>query len=350
MKRVKKHIEIVRTTNPELSSLSQESCDAIVGVLTRHYAVVGVTTVNNLEDLELLVAMQPDLVFMGLKYLPGRTQPGEQQDQKIWVSEYLDQNGIDHTGSCQQAIEFELNKPLAKQRILEAGLKTSPFIIIKNGESLPVTEFPLQFPVFVKPAALGGGKGIDDGSLVYNLPDLQAKAQHISTKYSADALVEEYLPGREFSVAILRNEGSEELMVMPVEMVAESNTDGNSFLSSKIKSLNQETVLPVNDEVIRERIIDAATRVFYALGARDYGRLDLRMDASGAPHFLEANLIPSLIEGYGSFPKSCSINIDMDYETMILHIVGLGLSRTPLLLEQETEPAFPILFAQPTTV
>jgi len=63
------------------------------------------------------------------------------------------------------------------------------------------------------------------------------------------------------------------------------------------------------------------------LGARDYGRIDIRLDATGTPHFLEANLIPSLISGYGSFPKACVMNIGLEYEPMIMRIANLGLSR-----------------------
>lgn len=347
MIKIPRHIEIIRSTTVELSSLSQESCDAIYTVLSRHYSMVGVSIVNNEADLERLVAKQPDLVFMGMKFLPNK----QSQSEKIWISAYLEDRGIEHTGSSRHAIEFELNKSLAKQRVLDAGLKTAPFLVIKNSQPYADLGLGLRFPLFVKPTSLGGGQGIDDNSVVHNLTDLRAQIGSIMAHYSTDVLVEEYLPGREFSVAILQDEYSKELAVMPIELVAETNGRGDRILSQKVKSSNQETVLSVIDVRTRARVVDAATRVFEALGARDYGRIDIRLDAAGVPYFLEANLIPSLICGYGSFPKACALNSGMDYETMILSIVGLGLARCSDIAEQEEpEPALTALFSPAVAV
>ena len=80
--------------------------------------------------------------------------------------------------------------------------------------------------------------------------------------------------------------------------------------------------------------------VFDALTARDFARIDIRIDKMGEPQFLEANLIPSLINGYGSFPKACVINLDLDYESMILSIVRLALDRAPESVEDLSKPVY----------
>jgi D-alanine-D-alanine ligase len=98
-------------------------------------------------------------------------------------------------------------------------------------------------------------------------------------------------------------------------------------LSGQVKSENVEQVLEVTDLKVRSKVITLALAVFEALDARDYGRIDIRLDATGTPHFLEANLIPSLISGYGSFPKACLLNVGLDYEPMIMTIVNLALAR-----------------------
>src|SRR5882757_4540390 len=97
-KKIQKHIEIIRSTITSLSSLSLESCDALYVVLKRHYAKVGVSTVNSLADLERLVAKQPDLVFMGMKYVPGDAVVSGRPVPETWVSSYLDYHGISYTG------------------------------------------------------------------------------------------------------------------------------------------------------------------------------------------------------------------------------------------------------------
>lgn len=323
MKKIQKHIEIVRSGIPALSSLSQESCDALYTVLAKHYAVVGVSTVNTAADLEMLVSMNPDLVFTGVKFVPDL----QHKKAKVWVSEYLEAHNIQHIGSPKSAIELELNKPLAKQQMLDNGVKTSPFIIIKDGDIRDLCSFPLQFPVFIKPACLGGGEGINSSSVVRNSIDLVKQINWLHRECPVDILVEQYLPGREFSVAVLENEHSGQLTCMPIELVAPGNTLGDRILSEAVKSANAEVVLAVTELQVRADVIDTAARVFKALGARDYGRIDIRLDDSGTPYFLEANLIPSLIDGYGSFPKACALNVNLNYEAMILRIVNLGFRR-----------------------
>lgn len=328
MRKINQHIEIVSSTTLGLSSMSQKSRLAILAILARHYTKVGITIVNNLSDLKHLVADQPDLVVLGMKFIAVDIKAGRQGSNKIWLSAYLDECGIAYTGSTKAALELEMDKSLAKRRMVEAGLDTSPFIVARQNCALNSSEIGLRFPVFIKPIDLGGGEGIDASSLATNYEELQAKVGVISAKHQTDALIEEYLPGREFSVAILREEFTGEYLAMPLELVAPPDKNGARFLSAKIKSADLETFKTIANGAVKTTITELAINAFHALGARDYGRIDIRLDESGTPHFLEANLIPSLIKDYGNFPKACMINQHIDYEAMLLRIVDLALART----------------------
>ena len=321
------HIEIVRSTIAGLSSMSQVSCDAILAVLAKHYTKVGVTVVNNLSDLNALVDSGPDLVFIGMEFIPSDSDLGVDDPVKIWITQYLDEHNISYTGSNHLAHELGRNKSLAKQRVVEAGLQTPLFSIIKQNESPIDVNSTLEFPLFVKPTNRGGGAGIDSDSVVYDFQQLLTKTRSITANLGSDSLVEEYLPGREFSVAILKDEHSDEYLVMPIELIAPLDARGARLLSGEVKSLNTEQAIKVTDKIIKAEVSELAISVFHALGARDYGRIDIRLDKYGTPHFLEANLIPSLISGYGSFPKACVLNIDLNYESMIMKITNLGLNR-----------------------
>lgn len=307
--------------------MSQRSCEALLAVLAQHYTTVGVTIVNTVHDLEALVACQPDLVFLGMKFVPDAGATNPQSPPAIWLADYLDEHGIAYTGSGQRAHQLELIKPLAKQRVLDARLKTPNFCVIAQSQQQIKDTLPLAFPLFVKPTDRGGGLGIDDGSLVHNFDQLRVKVRSIADELHSDSLIEEYLPGREFSVALLKNEFSPDLAVLPIELIAPPDQHGMRVLSGNLKSSNTEEVAPVTDPILKSQIITLAAKAFRALGARDYGRIDIRLDAAGVPQFLEANLIPSLISGYGSFPKACMLNSGIDYEAMILRIVRLGLAR-----------------------
>lgn len=328
MAKINKHIEIVRSNISGLSSMSKASCSAIYDLLRQHYARVNVTIVDNLSDLRTLCHAKPDLVFLGMKFIPFDHRLGRQDKSKIWLSAYLDEQGIKYTGSAQEAIEFESNKPLAKQQIINAGLDSSQFFIVKQDEEHNEADFPFRFPMFVKPTSMGSGQGVDSDSVVDNLFDLKTKVISIGTNYQSDSLVEEYLPGREFSVAILARENSDKLTVMPIELVAERNSRGHRILGRSMKSSNQEQVSEVAESMLRDSVVKLATDAYRALGVRDYGRIDIRLDKEGTPQFLEANLIPSLITGYGSFAKACVINDNIGYDEMILRIVNLGMARS----------------------
>jgi D-alanine-D-alanine ligase len=251
------------------------------------------------DDLRTLVAKQPDLVFAGLKYIL------DAADKPVWISEYLEAHGIAHTGSSYAAIKLEQNKTLAKKRIRDAGLATPPHIIVEQGRVLTRANVKIAYPLFVKPINLGGGKGVGDDSIVHTLTELNAKTASIHQTFGTSALVEQYLSGRDFCVGMIRQEESSRITAMPLEMPS----------------------IRVMDPILYARLAELAQSAFAALGARDYGSIDIRLDAHGTPHFLEANLIPCLIRARGNYPKACFMNMGMDYEAMILRIVRLGFER-----------------------
>lgn len=325
--KIHKHIEIVRSSVRGLSSMSQVSCDAIFAALSTQYSKVGISIVDNQSDLDDVVALQPDMVFLGMSFVPSNPLLGIEDPDKIWLTEYLAAHDIASTGSGAGAHALQIDKHSAKQRILNHGLPTSRYHIYTKNQTPSAAAMTLRYPVFIKPTNRGGGYGIDANSLAHTFDQLQAKVLDLSS-IACDSLVEEYLPGREFSVAVLKEAGKQGFLTMPLELIAPENDQGARFLSQAIKVSDTEQAIEITDAVVKAQVSDLALQAFLALGARDYGRIDIRFDAHGAPQFLEANLIPSLIKDYGNFPKACMINLGMDYQTMIHHIVELGLARS----------------------
>lgn len=319
-------IEVVRSNIKALSSMSAESALSIVETLGKKYSEVIMTNVDNESDLKALIARKPDLVFLGMYFV----FEDSELHAKLWLSNSLEKNGIRHTGSGKFSHRLGLNKHLAKQRMVEKDLQTSPFMIIERKNEQVINEGALTFPLFVKPSNKGGGQGIDEFSVVRTVEELRAKVASIHEVQNTDALVEEFLIGREFSIAIIGDADTDALIAMPIELVAKKDINGERMLSKTVKSSNSEAVLAVTDPAESSRLKHFAINAFRALGGRGYGRIDVRFDAFGVPHFLEANLIPSLIDGYGSFPKAYEMNLGLDYTSMIMHIVRLGIKRTPL--------------------
>jgi len=308
--------------------MGQKSCEMIKAILELHYERVEINLINDLYDLDQLVAKQPDLVFLGIKLLPNGKNSLHKPLSKVWVSAYLDSKGINYTGSNAQAIALDFNKPNAKKLVKAAGLNTSEYFIARHGQYHSMFMLPFSFPMFIKPPNTGGGKGIGADSVVRNLPAFKRKIQSIANDFQSCALVEKYLSGREFSVAILEMIESDELLAMPVELVTDQNEQGDRILGQKVKKDDAEHVIAIKEPILKQAVVDLAINVFKLLEARDYGRIDIRLDENGVPHFLEANLIPGVaMHNFTSyFTAACWINQSMNYENMILRIVELGLA------------------------
>lgn len=327
MGKIQQHIEIVSSSIPSLSSMSKASRDAVQSVLSQHYQQVGITLVDTPRDLSALVAKAPDLVFLGMKFVRAEPDSTGTGTHKIWLAEYLADHGIATTGSQSVAHRLELSKPLAKKCIQYAGLNTADYFVAKVGQPLSPHQVTSDYPLFVKPANRGGGLGIDTDSVVRTFEQLQAKVRAIANKHGSHSLVEKYLPGREFSVAVIKRAHRSGYSAMPLELIAPSDSNGLRILSDAIKSADAEDASIVSDPHTARLLSDFAINAFRTIGGRDYGRIDIRMDEHGMPHFLEANLIPSLIANYGSFPKACLLHMGLGYEEMLLRIVDLGMAR-----------------------
>jgi len=347
MAKINKYIEIVRSTTPSLSSMGQKSCGMIKAVLEQQYQKVGVTFVSDTNDLDRLVNKQPDLVFLGVKNVPSEQDP----ESLVWVSDYLDKRGINYTGSTQSAIMLDFDKPAAKQIVRSSGLHSAAYFTAQPGQYTGSHDLPLNFPLFIKPPNGGGGKGIGADSVARNFVSYQQKVQSIYDKYGTESLVETYLPGREFSVAIIENDSNKELLAMPIELITEQNSSGDRILGQKVKSDDTEHVIAVAEGHIRQAVVQLAKDVFEVLGARDYGRIDIRLNENNEPHFLEANLIPGLAQHdfTSYFTSACIINKSMNYEVIIGLLAEIGLSHgglydatssgSAMLIKKSLEPS-----------
>lgn len=320
--KINKRIEIVRAHNVRYSSMGLQSAQMIQRVLSQYYVHVGLSTVANQSDLELLVAKQPDLVFLGLK----RIHDGKSY---IWLSEYLDSHGVNYTGSSKPAMELDLNKVAAKERMQQSGIATAGFFTAKPRQFKESGQLPLNFPLFIKPYDQGGGMGIGPDSIARTFTDFTQKVQSIYDDYGAFSLVEEYLDGREFSVGLLGDGYGEELAAMPIELITKPNEFGDRILGQAVKQEDNERAIYIGHEPTRDKIAQLGRTIYAALGARDFGRIDIRMNGAGKPFFIEANLNPGLAhhDFVSYFTRACALNNGINYEAMVLRIVEIGLVR-----------------------
>ena len=289
----------------------------ILKILSKRYRNVVITEINCEKDLEKLVIRKPDLVFSGVKYFFFR-------NRKIWLNDYLEMFDIPYIASSKAALDNESNKNRAKKLMQKAKIKTADFFITNPGEYLDETLIPIKFPLFIKPVTGGDSRGIDKNSIVLNFESFVAKVLEIKVEQNSPSLVETYLSGKEYSVGIFEDSIDGGLRAMPIEIIVKKNVDGHCILDFDIKKNDEEKVIAVTDINIFNKLSKLAKDSFKALGGKSLGRIDIKMNHLGVPHFIEANLMPGLRKGY--FYRSCVINLDMSYEDMIFSIANTGLS------------------------
>ena len=289
----------------------------ILRILSSRYESVVITCINTLADLIKLATRKPDLVFSGVKYF-------NFSGTDLWLNDFLDRHGIAYMASNRKALDRESDKSRAKNIMRDSGVATARHFITAPDTHPTAGSVPLEYPLFVKPLTGGDSRGIDANSIVYDFESFRSKVMDIHQSQALPCLVETYLSGREFSVGIFEDNASQKLTAMPIEIIVDENKNGDRILDFDIKKFDRETVTAVTDILVHKQLSDLAKTAFKALGGKSFGRIDVKMDANQVPHFIEANLMPGLRKGY--FYRACLLNLEMDYEQMILRIADNGLT------------------------
>jgi D-alanine-D-alanine ligase len=216
-----------------------------------------------------------------------------------------------------------LDKAVAKRLVRDAGVPTPSFAVAER--SPDALAGWSEFPAFVKPIAEGTGKGCEAASLVTSESELRAAIVRIIERYRQPALVERYLPGREFTVGIVGN-GDDARVLGICEIVLRPNAEANVY-SLQNKELCEELVTYVRADDGEARLAGArALQAYRALECRDAARIDFRSDGTGEPYFLEANPLAGLNPWHSDLPILAAQN-GIEFVALIGMILDAGLAR-----------------------
>lgn len=251
---------------------------------------------NDVAYLRLL-EKPVDIVFNMCEGLRGESRESH-------IPAILEMLGIPYTGSGVLTLALTLDKALTKKVLAYHGIPTAPFKVFDAGEPVDVTG--LEFPLFVKPLHEGSSMGVGPSSIVSSVADLEREVSRLTRMYKQPALVEEFLPGREFTVGILGNANPLVLPVMEINFNRCPAEHGRVYSRQfKVEWYQDEFYLcpaPIDDE-LRRTIEDLALRTYRVLGCRDMARIDVRLDRNGVPNVMEVNPLPGLTPGFSDFPR-----------------------------------------------
>jgi len=204
------------------------------------------------------------------------------------VPSILDQYKIPYVFSGPVVLGVSLNKYLSRLIVAGSGVPVSPGAIVSTLSD--IEKVNLNYPLFIKPVSEGTGKGINEKSLVKNSSELKEMAEWILNRFNQPALVEEYLPGREFTVGVI-GEGNNAYVIGGMEIVCKDNLPYSVDVKENYKEYCSYNLIPNEYEEECNRVALDAWR---ALGGVDAGRVDVKADRNGKICFIELNPLAGL--------------------------------------------------------
>jgi D-alanine-D-alanine ligase len=260
-----------------------------------------------------------DLVFNLCEGLAGRSREAQ-------VPALLEAYNIPYTFSDPLVMAATLDKAVAKRIVRDHGLATAPFAVVDRAADAERIDLPL--PLFVKPVAEGTGKGVSPRSWISDRRDLAPRVVELLAGFRQPVLVESYLPGREFTVGILGC-GDEAWVVGTMEILLLPTAEPGAYTYVNKELYEDRVRYRLVDDQEARATADLALASYRALECADAGRVDLRSDARGRPHFLEVNPLPGLNPQRSDLPILAGM-VGMSHGALIGAIVDSAIGRQDL--------------------
>lgn len=244
-----------------------------------------------------LLTQRPDMVFNMSEGIRGESRESQ-------IPAMLEMLGIPYTGSGPLSLALTLDKPAAKRILFFHGVPTAKFRVYEPGDVVPDLS-GMSYPVFAKLAAEGSSMGITPSSRCDDEVSLVRELKRLSP-YKRPVLVEEYLPGGEFTVGILGNEDPKIFPVMEICFDSVPKEHGSiysrQFKTQWLDERYYRCPAPISKD-FENLLVDTALRTYRALGCRDFARVDMRLDRRGIPNVMEINPLPGLSPEASDFPR-----------------------------------------------
>jgi D-alanine-D-alanine ligase len=296
-----------------------DTIEAIVKTLTS----LGhrVEKIGNVQKLtrRLAAGKRWDLVFNICEGLHGFGREAQ-------VPALLDAYGIPYTFSDPLVLALALHKGMTKHVIRDHGLATPSFVVIDDPVQARKVRLPM--PLFAKPVAEGTSKGVDSHSKIASLAELESVCAALIEEYGEPVLVETYLPGREFTVGLLgTGAAARAIGTLEVKLRPEADAEVYSYRNKENCESLVDYVL-LDEPMLAVAVEGLALRAWRALGCRDAGRVDIRMDARGVPNFIEVNPLAGLHPDHSDLPILCKLK-NISYRELIGGILESAGARLP---------------------
>jgi D-alanine-D-alanine ligase len=289
-------------------------CDALTAL---GWDVARIGNIKRLTE-KLAKGERWDAVFNFCEGLHGLSREAQ-------VPALLEAYEIPYVFSDAFTLALTLDKAMCKRVVRDCCVPTADFAVI--GTLAEAKKIALPYPLFLKPVAEGSGKGVDAKSKADNREQLLATARDLFARFRQPVLVETFLPGREFTVGIIGT-GADASVLGVSEITRKANWVGEGYGYENKEYWEDKVAIIAADPISAKAAGDVALAAWRALRCRDGGRVDIRNDANGKPHFIEVNPVCGLRPDYSDM---CFIanREGLSYRQLIGKIMESFLKRHP---------------------
>lgn len=307
-----------------------ETINALKAALETYHDVILVEA--NESAFGKLKEIKPDIVFNVAEGFSGISREAQ-------IPAMLDLLQIPYTGSDPLTLATCLDKARTKEILSYYKIPTAKFLLADTMEK--AWGHNLNFPLIVKPISEGSSKGIFSSSFVRNEDELKNEVERILGEYAQPALIEEFLPGREFTVAVLGNgEEAEALPIVeinykefPDDFVPIYSYEAKWILDTRENPLDVFTCPAKIDKKSETQIKQTVLKAYNTLRCKDWSRIDVRLDSNGVPNIIEVNPLPGILpnpEDNSCYPKAARTH-GLSYNEMINKVLFAAAKRHNLL-------------------
>jgi len=297
---------------------SQSTIDFVQAAIeAAGYKVIHIGNVNNL--FKMLPNLKVDIVFNLCEGLGSRNREAQ-------VPIILEMFGIPYVGSDGLTMSLTLDKIMAKKIFIAEKIPTPRYIEIDSLDDL-VNLDHMDFPMIVKLRHEGTSKGLSNKSIVRSRKELKAQVKDLFSKYGRQPLLaEELISGMEFTVPLIGNDPVEALPSVQVSINNTVDLGEAIYTFDLVYDPGVVYLCPSKiDKALEDKMMDLALRTYKAVGCRDFGRVDFRVDRNNNPYVLEINPLPSLSpeDAFNLSPNAAGY----DYNKAISKIIDAAFKR-----------------------
>ena len=284
--------------------------------------------VNNMDEFYASLEKNTfDIAWSALYHVSGKSETiGMGEGDEKWVADIFDDKDIPYIGPDAKTMKNLIHKTSTHKILKNSGIFVPYHYQLGTDDALP----DIVYPAFVKPSYESRSVGISDESVVDSPEELTKRIDYIVNTFDQPALVEEYLPGDEYTVLMLGN-GVHQVF-LPGKVVVDPSLFGKyPILRTDLRGVGVTKIKPVSK--MKEDLIELSQQAMEALNCLDHVRTDIRLDAKGKLKIIEVNGIPGLKPVKSWSPQIFSLNYPSadgpmeDYRKLIDHILTSALAR-----------------------